>query len=91
MVKKTLEQKEVINNLEHFHKSREEVINSFRDYVEMFSDANYNAKQNDTKGKGLKILTLKQMLQRLSIALAQVKQILIQTNYLFTVSIKSNY
>ena len=57
----------------------------------MFSDANYNAKQNDTKGKGLKILTLKQMLQRLSIALAQVKQILIQTNYLFTVSIKSNY
>ena len=62
MVKKTLEQKEVINNLEHFHKSREEVINSFRDYVEMFSDANYNAKQNDTKGKGLKILTPKQMI-----------------------------
>ena len=73
MVKKTLEQKEVINNLEHFHKSREEVINSFRDYVEMFSDANYNAKQNDTKGKGLKILTPKQMIQRLPIALAQVK------------------
>ena len=72
MVKKTLEQKEVINNLEHFHKSREEVINSFRDYVEMFSDANYNAKQNDTKGKGLKILTPKQMIQRLPIALAQV-------------------
>ena len=73
MVKKTLEQKEVINNLEHFHKSREEVINFFRDYVEMFSDANYNAKQNDTKGKGLKILTPKQMIQRLPIALAQVK------------------
>ena len=36
----------------------------------MLSDANYNAKQN---GKGLKILTSKQMLQRLPIALAQVK------------------
>ena len=39
----------------------------------MVSDANYNAKQNETKGKGLKILTPKQMLQRLPIALAQVK------------------
>ena len=39
----------------------------------MLSDANYNAKQNETKGKGLKILTPKQMLQRLPIALAQVK------------------
>ena len=73
MVKKTLEQKEVINNLEKFYNSREEVINFFRDYIEMLSDANYNAKQNETKGKGLKILTPKQMLQRLPIALAQVK------------------
>ena len=39
----------------------------------MLSDANYNAKQNETKGKGLKILTPKQMLQRLPIALAQAK------------------
>ena len=39
----------------------------------MLSDANYNAKQNETKGKGLKILTPKQMLQRLPISLAQVK------------------
>ena len=39
----------------------------------MLSNANYNAKQNETKGKGLKILTPKQMLQRLPIALAQVK------------------
>ena len=53
--------------------SREEVINFFNDYVEMLSDANYNAKQNETKGKGLKILTPKQMLQRLPIALVQVK------------------
>ena len=39
----------------------------------MLSDANYNAKQNETKGTGLKVLTPKQMLQRLPIALAQVK------------------
>ena len=71
--KKTLKQKEVINNLEQFYKSREEVINFFRDYIEMLSDANYDARKNETKGKGLKILTLKQMLQRLPIALSQVK------------------
>ena len=39
----------------------------------MLPDANYNAKQNETKGKGLKILTPKQMFQRLPIAPAQVK------------------
>ena len=39
----------------------------------MLSDSNYDAKQNKTKGTGLKILTPKQMLQRLPIALAQVK------------------
>ena len=55
--KKITKQNGVINNLEKFYKSREEVINFFRDYVEMLSDANYNAKQNETKGKGLKILT----------------------------------
>ena len=52
--KKTPEQKEVINNLEKFYKFREEVINFFRDYIEMLSDANYDAKQNETTGKGLK-------------------------------------
>ena len=73
LVKKTPKQKEVINNLEDFYKFREEVINFFNDYVEMLSDANYKSKQNETLGKGLKILTPKQMLQRLPIALAQVK------------------
>ena len=72
MVKKTIEQKETINNLKKFYLSREEVINFFRDYIEMLSDANYDAKQNETEGKGLKILTPKQMLW-LPIALAQVK------------------
>ena len=39
----------------------------------MLSDANYCAKQNETKGPRLNILTSKQVLQRLLIALAQVK------------------
>ena len=69
--KKTAEQKEVIKNLEKFYLSREEVINFFRDYIEMLFNANYDAKQNETKGKGLKILISKQMLQRLPTALAQ--------------------
>ena len=71
--KKTPEQKEVITNLENFYKSREEVFNFFKDYTKMMLDSNYKAKQDETKGTGLKILTPKQMLQRLSIALAQVK------------------
>ena len=63
----------MINNIEKFYKSREEIINFFSDYIEMLSNANYDAKQNETKGTGLKILTPKQMLQTLTIALAQVK------------------
>ena len=70
MVKKTVEQKEAINNLEKFYISREEVINFFRDYIEILSDANYYSKQNETEVKRLKILTPKQILQRLPIALA---------------------
>ena len=66
-------EKKLLNNLEKFYISREETINFFRNYIEMLSDANCNAKQNETKGKGLKILTPKQMIQRLPIALAQVK------------------
>ena len=67
MSKKTAEQKEGIGNINKFYNSREEVINFFRDFIEMLSDANYNAKQG---GEGLKILTPKQMFQRLPIALA---------------------
>ena len=63
----------MIKNLNKFYSSREEVINLFRDFTEMLSDANYSAKQNETKGTRLKILMPKQMLQILAIALAQVK------------------
>ena len=70
--RKSTEQQEMINNLEKFYYSREQIINFFKDYTEMLSDANYKAKKkNETKGTGLKILTQKQMLQRLPIALAQ--------------------
>ena len=71
--KNTAEQEGVINNLEIFYNSREKVITFFRDYIEMLPDANYNAKQNETKETGFKILTPKQMLQGIPIALAQVK------------------
>ena len=71
--KKTLEQKEEINNFEKFYNSREEVINFFIDYIEMLSNANYDGRKTETEGKGFKILTPKQMLQKLPIALAQVK------------------
>ena len=73
MGNKTIEQRETISNLEKFYKSREEVINFSNDYIEMLSVANYDPRKNETKGKGLKILTPKQVLQRLLIALAQVK------------------
>ena len=51
------------------HKARNEAIKFYDDYSLMMSEAKYRA----TKGKGVKILTPKQMLQRLPIALAQVK------------------
>ena len=52
-----------------FYKARKEVIKFFDDYFSMVSEA----KNRATKGTGLKILTPRQMLQRLPIALAQVK------------------
>ena len=49
--------------------ARDSVIEFFDGYFSMVSEAKLIA----TKGAGLKILTLKQMFQRLPIALAQVK------------------
>ena len=62
MDRKTFEQEKVITNLENFYKSREEVFVFFRYYAKMMLDSGYKAKQDKTKGTGLKILTLKQML-----------------------------
>ena len=52
------------------YNARKEAIQFYDYYSSMMSEAKFKAK---TKGTGLKILTPKQMLQRLPIALAQVK------------------
>ena len=54
------------------YKRRNKAIKFFNDYSLMASEAK-NKTTNKTSGKGLKILTPKQLLQRLPIALAQVK------------------
>ena len=56
-------------NIQKLYKARNNVIDFFDDSSSMVSKAKLKA----TKGTGLKILTPKQMLQRLPIALAQVK------------------
>ena len=66
-------QKKVMSNLNKFDHSREEVLNFFKDYAKVVFDDNYEVKQNETAGTGVKILTPKQMLQRLPIALAHAK------------------
>ena len=63
----------MINNLKTFYNSREEIVNVFRDCIEILSDANYDSKQNKTEGTRLKILTPQKMRQRLLIALSKVK------------------
>ena len=55
------------------YKARNEAIKFYDDYSLMMSEAKSKARKNETKGTGLNILTPKQMLQRLPIALAQVK------------------
>ena len=80
MVKKTSEQKGIINNITRFYNSREETINFFMDHGKIVLDAFNKSKQNETERKGLKILTPKQILQRLPIALAQ-KLVIIQKAY----------
>ena len=55
------------------YKARNKAIKFYDDYSLLMSEAKSKAKQNKTKGTGLKILTPKQMIQRLPIALAQVK------------------
>ena len=65
----------MINNLETLYNSTEEVFIFVETILKCYLmlSVNYNPKQNETKGTGLQILTPKEMLQRLPIALAQVK------------------
>ena len=55
-----------IKNITKFYKSREKFIKFYIDYFKMVHKAAYDSKH----GKGLKILTPKQLLERLPIALA---------------------
>ena len=61
-----------MKNAKNLYNSRQKVINLFNDSAKIRSEAIYKSQQNET-GTGFKILTPKQMLQRLPIALAQVK------------------
>ena len=70
---KSEKQSYTIKNVRNLYDSRQKIINLLNDNAKIRSEAIYKSKQNETKGKGLKILTPKQMLQRLPIALAQVK------------------
>ena len=63
------EQKNTLYNIEMLCKARNSVIGFFEDYSSMVSEA----KLKTITGTWLKILTPKQMLQRLPVALAQVK------------------
>ena len=70
-IKKNSAQKKVTKNVEKFRDSRQAAINFYNDYFSMVINGAYDAKQQE--GTELKILTPKQMLQRLQIALAQIK------------------
>ena len=65
------EQKNAFYNIEMLYKARNEAIKFYDYYSLMMSELKTKAKESE--GRGLKILTHKQMLQRLPIALAQVK------------------
>ena len=56
-------------NIKNLYNSRDKVIKLYNDYAQIISEAMYKTKQ----GTRLKIITPKQMLQRLQIAVAQVK------------------
>ena len=67
---KSKDQISVIKNVQNLFDLREKIISFFRNYSILISETKYKAKQ----GKGLKISSPKQMLQRLPIALVQVKR-----------------
>ena len=66
---KSEEQKRVLENIKLLYKSQQVVIKVLNELSSVASDAKYKTKYRD----GLKTLTLKQMFQRLPIALVQVK------------------
>ena len=65
-------QQYIIENVKNLYNSRQKIIDLLNDNSRIRSEAINKSKQNETTRTGLKILTHKQMLQRLPIALAQV-------------------
>ena len=63
------EHKKTKNNVKNIYNSREKVVQMFNDYVKNLSKNIYESK----KETGLKILSHKQIYQRLPVALAQIK------------------
>ena len=70
--KRSKEQKNALYNIDMLYKARNKAIKFYDDYSLMVSEAKNKAKNQTTKGNELKILTPKQLLQRLLIALTQV-------------------
>ena len=66
---KSENQKSVINNIKTLYESQEMFVKLFENYFRIVFEAKFRTKH----GKGLKILTPKQIVQRLRIVLAQVK------------------
>ena len=62
-----------IKDFKNLYDSRQKNIDLLNDNSKIRSETVYKSKQNKTEEIGLKILTPKQILQRLPIALAQVK------------------
>ena len=66
---KSEDQRSTITNIYKLYNGQEKVLYFYNDYTRVVSEAKYKS----IDGGELKILTPKQMLQRLPIALAQVK------------------
>ena len=63
----------IIRNVKNLYDSRQKIIDLFNNYSKIKSESIYRSKDDQNEGGGLKILSPKQILQRLPIALAQVK------------------
>ena len=80
---KTQEQEKLQKNLNMLFNGRNDAINFIEGYGSMILAAKKKATEELKKqdGTGLKILTPKQLLQRLPIALAQIKLVITQKIY----------
>ena len=90
---KSEEQNNALESIKLLYESRKAVIESFHRYFLIYSEAKHEAKYE----RGLKKFTSKQILQRLPIALAQVKTgytpkyVLNEIRQIIFVSSKRNY